>query len=77
LLKTIVNTKKLGLILLLLILLTPLTVQAAQPLKTEDIDLYVTDYIERNGLPGASIAENRNKKLQHLKSLIYHLALSH
>lgn len=65
--KTIVNLKKLGLILLLLILLTPLTVQAAQPLKTDDIDQYVTDYIKRNGLPGASIAVVKNGKLVYEK----------
>lgn len=68
--KTILNTKKLGFILLLIILLTPMfylpfsvSIQAAQPFKTEDVDKYVTNYIERNGLPGASIVVVKDGKL--------------
>ncbi|MCR2823735.1 serine hydrolase domain-containing protein [Lederbergia panacisoli] len=58
--KIILNVMKLGSIPLLIILLIPsfyhpFSVQAAQPFKTEDVDKFVTNYIERNGLPGVSI----------------------
>lgn len=73
-LKTILNTKELSFILLLIILLTPMfhlpfsvSVQAAQPFKTEDIDKFVTNYIERNGLPGASIVVVKDGKLVYEK----------
>lgn len=36
--------------------LFPCFVHAAEPLETEKIDAFVTGYLERNGLPGASIA---------------------
>jgi CubicO group peptidase (beta-lactamase class C family) len=56
------HTKKVSFVLLLIILLTPMfhlpfsvSVQAAEPFKTEDVDQFVSNYIERNGLPGASI----------------------
>ncbi|PAE23946.1 MULTISPECIES: serine hydrolase domain-containing protein [Bacillaceae] len=66
--------KKLSFILLLIFLLTPafyfpfaVSVQAAEPFKTEDVDEFVTDYIERNGLPGASIAVVKDGKLVYQK----------
>ncbi|WP_253701245.1 serine hydrolase [Bacillus sp. FJAT-29814] len=70
--KIIVNKKKLSFILLLIILLTPnlrfsANVQAAQPFKTEDVDQFVTTYIERNGLPGASIVIVKDGKLVYEK----------
>ncbi|MGG0655483.1 serine hydrolase [Rummeliibacillus pycnus] len=72
--KTLFNTKKLSFILLLIILLTPMfhlpfsvSVQAAQPFKTEDVDKFVTNYIERNGLPGASIVVVKDGKLVYEK----------
>lgn len=68
--KTILNTKKLGFILLSIFLLTSMfyfpfsvSIQAAQTFKTEDVDKYVTNYIERNGLPGASIVVVKDGKL--------------
>jgi len=73
-LKTILNTKKLSFILLLIILLTPMFrlpfsvgAQAAQPFKTEDVDEFVTNYIERNGLPGASIVVVKGGKFVYEK----------
>lgn len=70
----ILNTKKLGFILLLIIFLTsmfhlPFSVrsQVAQPFKTEDVDKFVTNYIERNGLPGASIVIVKDGKLVYEK----------
>jgi CubicO group peptidase (beta-lactamase class C family) len=73
-LKTILNKKKLSFIILLIILLTPMfhlsysiSVQAAGQFKTEDVDKYVTNYIERNGLPGASIVVVKDGKLVYEK----------
>lgn len=61
-------------ILLLVILLTPIfhivapvSVQASQPIKTEDIDKFVTNYIELNGLPGVSIVVVKEGKLIYEK----------
>ncbi|WP_256989298.1 serine hydrolase [Bacillus sp. EB106-08-02-XG196] len=70
--KTPLNSKKLFFILLLIIFAMPmfnlhLTVQAAQPFKTEDVDKFVTNYIERNGLPGASIVVVKKGKLVYEK----------
>lgn len=47
----------------------PLSVsaQTAQPFKTEDVDKFVTSYIERNGLPGASIVIVKDGKLVYEK----------
>ncbi|MCM3439603.1 serine hydrolase domain-containing protein [Metabacillus halosaccharovorans] len=66
--KTLINTKKLFFILLLIILviptfLLPAPVQAAQQFNTEDIDKFITNYMERNGLPGASIVVVKDGKL--------------
>lgn len=72
--KAILNIKKVGFIFLFIILLMPMfhlpfsvLVQAAQPFKTEDIDKFVTNYIERNGLPGASIVVVKDGKLVYEK----------
>ncbi|WP_231589516.1 serine hydrolase domain-containing protein [Bacillus sp. FJAT-27916] len=68
--KTLLSTKKLGCILLLIILIMPMfsvLVHAAQPFKTEDIDKFVADYLERNGLPAASIAVVKDGKLVYEK----------
>ncbi|RFB18974.1 serine hydrolase [Bacillus sp. HNG] len=71
---TKVNTKKLSFILLFIILLTqifhlPFSVgaQAAVPFKTEDVDKFVTTYIERNGLPGATIVVVKDGTLVYEK----------
>jgi CubicO group peptidase (beta-lactamase class C family) len=73
-LRIILNNKKLSFILLLLILLMPMFhlpfsnhVQAAQLFKTEDVDKFVTNYLERNGLPGVSIVVVKNSKLLYEK----------
>jgi CubicO group peptidase (beta-lactamase class C family) len=73
-LKIKLYTKKLGTILLLTILLMPMfhfpysvSAQAAGPFNTEDLDKYVTNYIERNGLPGASIVVVKDGKLVYEK----------
>jgi CubicO group peptidase (beta-lactamase class C family) len=73
-LKTILNTKKVSIILLLIVLFTPMfqllfpvSAQAAQPFKTEDVDKFVTTYMERNGLPGASIVVVKEGKLVYEK----------
>jgi CubicO group peptidase (beta-lactamase class C family) len=57
---------------LLLILVIPasylsVTAQAAQQFKTEEVDEFVTNYMERNGLPGASIAVVKGGKLVYEK----------
>ncbi|WP_409274948.1 serine hydrolase domain-containing protein [Neobacillus sp. SCS-31] len=72
--KTILSTKKLSYILLFIILLTPIfhhpfsvSVQAAEPFKTEDVDKFVATYIDRNGLPGASIVIVKDGKLVYEK----------
>ncbi|WP_245959302.1 serine hydrolase domain-containing protein [Neobacillus piezotolerans] len=72
--KTIVSTKKLIYILLFTFLLTTIlhhpfskSVQAVQAIKTGDVDKFVTAYIDRNGLPGASIVVVKNGKLVYEK----------
>ncbi|MCG7343730.1 beta-lactamase family protein [Sporosarcina sp. ACRSL] len=72
--KAIVNLKKLSSILLIVILLMPIfhlpfsvIVQAAQPFKMENVDKFVTNYIEHNGLPGASIVVVKDGKLVYEK----------
>jgi CubicO group peptidase (beta-lactamase class C family) len=53
--------KKIGFIFLLMVVLfvpichVPLSAQAAELFDTKDVDEYVTNYIEKNGLPGAAI----------------------
>lgn len=59
--------KKLSVLLLLVILFIPafqipFSVKAAQPFKTEDIDKFVANYMERNGLPGVSIVVVKDGK---------------
>nr|WP_239533995.1 serine hydrolase domain-containing protein [Thalassobacillus pellis] len=41
----------------------PFSVQAAHPFTTEDVDKFVTNYLERNGLPGAAIVIVKDGKL--------------
>ncbi|MEH7225244.1 serine hydrolase domain-containing protein [Bacillus sp. JJ1566] len=70
--KTLLNVKKLSFFLLFIILLMqsfylPYSAQAAQPFNTEDVDTFVTTYIERNGLPGASIVVVKDGKLVYEK----------
>ncbi|MEH7239047.1 serine hydrolase [Bacillus sp. JJ1562] len=72
--KTKLNKKKLSFTFLLIILLTPMfhlpfsvSAQAAVPFKTEDVDKFVTSYIERNGLPGASIVVVKDGELVYEK----------
>ena len=60
--------KKLGILLLMTSIFVqlwylPLSTQAAEPLDTGDIDEFVTDYIERNGLPGASVVVVKDGEL--------------
>lgn len=45
----------------------PLSVQAADVLETEEIDEFVTNYIKRNGLPGAAIVVVKDGKLVYEK----------
>ncbi|WP_099364253.1 serine hydrolase domain-containing protein [Fredinandcohnia onubensis] len=48
--------KKIGLILVsMMFLFVPLLAQGAPSFDTEDVDEYVTNYIKKNGLPGAAI----------------------
>ncbi len=61
-----------GIVLLMSIILLclwnpSLSVQAAESLDTKDIDKFVENYIERNGLPGASIVIVRNGKAVYQK----------
>ena len=66
------STKKLFFIPLLIILVLPIfhlpfSAQAAQSLKTEAVDKFVTNYMKRNGLPGASIVVVKDGKLIYEK----------
>ncbi|MDQ0229174.1 serine hydrolase domain-containing protein [Metabacillus malikii] len=64
------NIVKMFIIMLLLILVIPmfhLPVKASQPFKPEDIDKYVTTYIKRNGLPGASIVVVKDGHVEYAK----------
>lgn len=70
----IINTKKSALILLVIILITAMThlafslsIQAAQPFKTGEVDDFVANYLKRNGLPGASIVIVKDGKLVYEK----------
>ncbi|WP_242061769.1 hypothetical protein [Cytobacillus firmus] len=45
------------------------SVLAAQPFKTEDVDQFVTNYIEWNGLPRTSIAIVKDGKLVYKKEM--------
>ncbi|WP_316571421.1 serine hydrolase domain-containing protein [Neobacillus sp. YIM B06451] len=67
-------TKKFSYIFLFIILLTTIfhhpfsvSVQAAESFNTEDIDEFVTAYIDRNGLPGASIVVVKDGELVYEK----------
>lgn len=58
--------KKLGiyfLLALILLNLSPLSIQAAESFDTADVDEFVTQYLEKNGLPGASIVIVKDGKL--------------
>jgi CubicO group peptidase (beta-lactamase class C family) len=64
--------KKLGIIFLMVVILlnlwnTPLSAQAAESFDTADVDEFVTNYLERNGLPGASIVVVKDGKLVYEK----------
>ncbi|SOC06573.1 CubicO group peptidase (beta-lactamase class C family) [Ureibacillus xyleni] len=60
--------KKINFILLLLIIpFVPLSSQAAKNFNTDDVDEYVTNYIERNGLPGAAIVIVKDGKVLYEK----------
>jgi CubicO group peptidase (beta-lactamase class C family) len=61
--------KKLGIILLMTIIFLqlPLSVQAAEALDTEDVDEFVTNYLDRNGLPGAAIVVVKDGKVVYEK----------
>ncbi len=66
------NMKKLFFIPLLIILVMPMfhlpfSAHAAQSFRTEDVDKFVTNYMERNGLPGASIVVVEDGKLVYEK----------
>lgn len=54
-------------IILLYLWSLPLSVQAAGLLDTKDIDQFVANYIERNGLPGASIIIVKDGKAVYQK----------
>ncbi|WP_042342467.1 serine hydrolase domain-containing protein [Bacillus timonensis] len=45
----------------------PLSAQAADVIETEEIDEFVTDYMKRNGLPGAAIVVVKDGKLVYEK----------
>ncbi len=64
--------KKLGIIFLMVVILlnlwnTSLSAQAAESFDTADVDEFVTNYLERNGLPGASIVIVKDGKLVYEK----------
>jgi CubicO group peptidase (beta-lactamase class C family) len=64
--------KKLGITFLMVVILlnlwnTPLSAQAAESFDTADVDEFVTNYLERNGLPGASIVVVKDGKLVYEK----------
>jgi CubicO group peptidase (beta-lactamase class C family) len=64
--------KKLGIIFLIVVILlnlwnTSLSAQAAESFDTADVDEFVTNYLERNGLPGASIVIVKDGKLVYEK----------
>ncbi|WP_242634607.1 serine hydrolase domain-containing protein [Bacillus timonensis] len=63
--KRIVITRKFSFIIMLIFLFhLPfyVNVHAAGSFKTEDVDKFVTNYLERNGLPGASIVVVKDGK---------------
>lgn len=60
--------KKIGFLLILIILWNqPLLVLASESFNTSEVDQYVTNYLERNGLPGASIVVVKDGKLVYEK----------
>lgn len=64
--------KKLGIIFLMSILILnlwkfPISTQAAGSLDTDDIDKFVSNYIKKNGLPGAAIVVVKDGKLVYEK----------
>jgi CubicO group peptidase (beta-lactamase class C family) len=64
--------KKLGVILVFMIFLfVPIVAQGAPSFDTEDVDEYVTKYIEKNGLPGATIVIVKDGKVLYEKGYGY------
>ncbi|MGP4081508.1 serine hydrolase [Pseudalkalibacillus sp. R45] len=65
--------QRLGIIFLFTIIvfvqlwLPPLSAHAAEPFDTADVDEFVTNYLERNGLPGASIVIVKEGKILYEK----------
>ncbi|MGN7296052.1 serine hydrolase domain-containing protein [Ferdinandcohnia sp. SAFN-114] len=60
--------KKIGLILVIMnFLFVPVSTQAAPSLDTADVDEYVSNYIEKNGLPGAAIVIVKDGKVIYEK----------
>lgn len=65
--------KKIGFIFLPIIMLfvplwyVPISAQDAESFDTEDVDEYVTNYIEKNGLPGAAIVIVKDGKVLYEK----------
>jgi CubicO group peptidase (beta-lactamase class C family) len=64
--------KKLGIIFLMTIILLnlwkpPISAHASSSFDTGDVDKFVTDYLERNGLPGASIVIVKDGELVYEK----------
>jgi CubicO group peptidase (beta-lactamase class C family) len=63
--------KKLGIILLMAIILlnlcNQLSAQAAQSFDTTNVDKYVTNYLQKNGLPGAAIVVVKDGKVLYEK----------
>ncbi len=60
--------KKIGFILVIMnFLFVPVSTQAAPSLDTADVDEYVINYIEKNGLPGAAIVIVKDGKVLYEK----------
>ncbi|WP_226036690.1 serine hydrolase domain-containing protein [Aquibacillus saliphilus] len=64
--------KKLGVnfliaFILLNVWIPPLSIQAAESINTVDVDEFVTNYLKKNGLPGASIVVVKDGKLKYEK----------
>lgn len=60
--------KKIGLILIVMIFLfVPILAQGAPSFDMDDVDKYVTNYIEKNGLPGAAIVIVKDGKVLYKK----------
>lgn len=58
-------------VLLISIVMNPVTVNADTIIENEAIDKFVTSYIRRNGLPGASIVIVKDGKLVYEKGYGY------